>query len=146
MKRFHFQLESALAFRQQRYEAEQARMETLHLERRQLIQISQEAQRRLVEAQNLVVHSKTIDPSDLIALDSFHRATEEKKYRISMQVRELDERILKQRLVLMDATRELRLLEKLKKRRKAEWSAALDRETENDASDFYLAKWGRHPH
>ncbi len=144
MKKFQFQLESALAFRQQRLEAEQARMDMLHQERLQLIQEAQELQRRWVEAQHLVVESPSVDPVELAALAGFHRGTEQRKSRIVEQVQELDGRIVKQRKLLLEATREVRLIEKLKARRLKEWSAQMERELENEAADFYLAKWGRH--
>jgi hypothetical protein len=44
---------------------------------------------------------------------------------------------------MLEARRRLRLLERLKDRRMAEWRAARDKELEELASESYLAKWQR---
>jgi len=48
-----------------------------------------------------------------------------------------------QQASMLEARPRLRLLERLKERRLAEWTAACDREMEEVASESYLAQWGR---
>jgi flagellar biosynthesis chaperone FliJ len=47
------------------------------------------------------------------------------------------------RNAMLEARRRCRLLEKLKERRKADWTVALNRELEELASESYLAQWNR---
>jgi hypothetical protein len=44
---------------------------------------------------------------------------------------------------MLEARRRLRLLERLRERRLAEWCSARDKELEDLVSEAYLAKWKR---
>jgi hypothetical protein len=143
MKRFIFRLESAMAYRKKRMETEQARMEDLEQQRRGLVRNTEEVQKQWQEAQDLVLQAASVETVDLAALDNFHHATEQRKARLASEIRQLQERLNLQRRQLIEATREFRLLEKLKARREREWSEEMNKELENEASDFYLARWGK---
>jgi len=53
-------------------------------------------------------------------------------------------RLAERRQQMLEARRRLRLLERLKQRRLAEWTVARDHELEEVASESYLAQWNRH--
>ncbi|MBL8228694.1 MAG: hypothetical protein JNL98_09465 [Bryobacterales bacterium] len=142
MKRFRFQLEMALEWRRQRMMTQQARLEQLLSQVQQLRRLRQQLQQDYDDSEASTRSNKTIEAADLQALSAFRRAVEFRQGQLVQQERKLADAIVSQRKVLMEETRQTKLLEKLKERKHADWKKEADRELENDASDAFLAKWG----
>ncbi len=143
MKRFQFQLTTALDWRKRRMETEQARLDELLLHEAQLHQALQEAAAQRAAAADQLLQARSIDAADLAALETYRRALDSRKRRTQAELVRTGEALARQRQVLIAAMRDYRLMEKLKDRRLEEWRKQLDREMENEATELYLAKLGR---
>jgi flagellar export protein FliJ len=143
MKRFQFQLASALNWRRQRLETERARLEEM-VGRRMAVQSKlEQSGQRWEQSRESIVSKAGVTAFDLSALESFRRAVEHEKTRLGNEMAALDRRIEAQRKRVQEADRQCRLLEKLKDRRFDEWRKLAAREEETEASGLYLAKWNR---
>lgn len=143
MKRFEFQLQTALEWRERRMQTEQARLEALTMRRQTLLTQRESAQAAYAEARTATVGATLLTASDLGALEQFRRATENQKLRIDYELSQLAAHIAKQQKQLVEATREFRLMEKLRDRRLTEWQRELDRRLEEEAAELYLGQWNR---
>lgn len=144
MKRFEFQLQTALEWRERRMQTEQARLEALTMRRQTLLTQRESAQAAYAEARTATVGATLLTASDLGALEQFRRATENQKLRIDYELSQLAAHIAKQQKQLVEATREFRLMEKLRDRRLTEWQRELDRRLEEEAAELYLGQWNRY--
>lgn len=143
MKRFQFQLATALDWRKRRMEAEQARLDEL-LAREAAVRgrLEDTARDRARSTEELLlVESPAAE--DFAALDAYRRALDIQKRRLEREAMQVQEAISRQRQVLMEAMRDYRLMEKLKDRRLEEWRKQFERELESEATELYLAKRGR---
>jgi flagellar biosynthesis chaperone FliJ len=141
MQRFHFRLDRVLAWRGTQLEMEQYQMKRLSAVLEQM-----ECDRALLlvertRAERAVLGGGSIDGADLAAHAAF-------LVRLGNQERELDrrrqqqeQRLAEQHQHLMEARRRVRLLERLKTRRLAEWELELGRELEQFAAEAHLARW-----
>jgi len=143
MKRFVFGLESVLRWRRSLFEQEQNRLRALVAERdaiglrlRELEQLRQRAERALLEA-------PAVTGGELAALESYRRRLSAERARRQEELAGCERRIQAQRERVVEARRRVRLLERLKERRYAEWEAEANRELEALAAESYLARWKR---
>ena len=80
---------------------------------------------------------------DLTALGNFRLNVKQQQKEIDARRLECQKGLEAQQLVMLESRRRCRLLERLKDRRLAEWTAARDHELEQLASESFMAKWGR---
>lgn len=145
MKKFVFQLDTALAFRRQQEESEKAKLEAL-ASRRSALAVRRANLDKSLELSRLETsRMPSITAGELQALDSYRRAVGSQKAAIDRHTAELDAKIRQQQALLLEASRQRALLEKLKARKRAAWQKELDRELENEASELYLSRWSRPP-
>ncbi len=143
MKSFRFPLERVLEWRQAQLELEENNYRRqadilAGLERHVAeLEASGVAAERLVRAWN------PVNGAELDALGSFRRHVKAKELEMQVPRAEARRRLAAQQAVMLEARRRVRLLEKLKARRLAEWQAAHDKELEEIASESYLARWNR---
>ncbi len=123
-------------------EIEEGRLEQLFSERRgwdeQLLAL--EARRR--ESAGLLA-AKTLDGQQLAAFSHHRRYLEREGVRLAARHADCEKRIGAQRQRVVEAERKVRLLERLKERRLAEWTVDFDREMEALASETFLSKRAR---
>ncbi len=143
MKKFQFPLKRVLDWRQTQVQMEEARLAALLLQRQALRQRAEETARSLADAAGALLRQTTLPGSELQALDRFRTATAARLTGIEAHRRDLEAAIDAKRRDLAVARRDAQLLEKLEKRKKAEWQAAWDSEIESAAADSYLAGWVR---
>jgi flagellar export protein FliJ len=143
MKRFHFQLETALDWRRRRMEQEQFRWEEMQSHHAALTAQLDIADQNFAESRKATLESPVLLAADLSALAEYRDAVELRKQRLRREATKLEAEMAQQRIVVVDATRQFRLLEKLRDRRMEEWRKGCDRELEIEAGDLYLAKWNR---
>ncbi|HLK68539.1 MAG TPA: hypothetical protein VKU19_34135 [Bryobacteraceae bacterium] len=82
---------------------------------------------------------------ELAALGGYRLHVKLQETEMAVTRSECRKELTKRESVMLEARRQLRLLEHLKERRLAEWTKARDKELEELASDVYLAKWKRRP-
>ena len=88
-----------------------------------------------------LVQAGPVNGTDLGALASYQEHIERQRKIATDRRRDCAARLEQQRVRLLQARREHRLLEKLRQVRRAEWEAAVDREFEALAAETYLAQW-----
>ena len=143
MKRFQFQLQTALDWRKRRMETEQARLDELLVREEQLQQALEGTTRDRAQAEADLLRGKSLDAADFAALDGYLRALDHQKRRLQGAMAETQQAIARQRQLLMTAMRDYRLIEKLKERRMGEWQRQFEREVEAEATELYLSKRAR---
>lgn len=142
MQRFHFRLASVLELRALQLDVEESRLQALFAERQrgeeELARLGE--QRR--EAERLLA-CDSVEGEALAALDSHRYGLERAAGRLRAAAAERERRIAAQQASVLEAGRRVRLLERLKERRLAEWRFESDRELEALASETFLAKRAR---
>jgi flagellar export protein FliJ len=143
MKSFQFPLQKALDLRATQLELEEAGFEraaavvaAIDREREALLEARAAAERQVRGA-------LSVPGEDLAALGAYRRHAEAEEKRIAQRRAQAVQALDQQRGVMLEARRRLRLLERLKERRQAEWTAGAAKELEEMASESYLAQWRR---
>ncbi|MCC6363825.1 MAG: hypothetical protein IT165_09885 [Bryobacterales bacterium] len=141
MKRFHFQLETALEWRRRKMELEQARLAELEARKGSLLSAMSALQQSWRESRELVLSSPAISAADLAALEAYRHSVDRRQHKLEGEEARLAAAIAAQQTTLLEASRECRLLEKLRERRFTEWKRSAEAELEAEAGELYLAKW-----
>ncbi len=141
MNSFRFPLQKVLDWRRTQLELEEANF------RKQMAAVAEldrqaaeiEAAGRRTEA--LVRTWNPVAGTDLEALDRYRQYVKTRELEMQVPRQDARRRLAAQQQVMLEARRRLRLLEKLKDRRRAEWQAAFDKELEEMAAESFLARW-----
>jgi flagellar FliJ protein len=143
MKRFDFRLASVWSWRHLEREMEQARLEGLLAELREIENrlAGLEAERRA--SARAVLGRGELDAAELSALEAYLRERARRREALAGARADCGRRIEEQRRRVLEAERNARLLDKLKDRRLAEWRAECNRELETLAAETFLAHWGK---
>jgi flagellar export protein FliJ len=143
MRRFRFRLETVLGWRRVNLELEETKLQRLFGELHQIDLAAERLDAEKAEAERAVLRSASVEADDLAALDRHRLHVAREKQRLRRQRADCQRRIAAQREQVLKAERDVRLLEKLKERRLAEWQVGADREQEALASELFLARWNR---
>jgi hypothetical protein len=145
MTSFHFRLQKVLDWRRTRLALEEANyrrhakiLANIDRQDAELAAAAQSAERQ-VRAWN------PLAGLDLDALDAYRLRTKNQRKELAATRTEAVKRLAAQQAQMLDARRKVRLLERLKERRLADWQAAFDQEIEQTAAESYLAQWRRRP-
>ncbi|MBL8211682.1 MAG: hypothetical protein JNK87_13265 [Bryobacterales bacterium] len=141
MKKFTFPLESALDWRRRQMETEQARLEALERRRSAMASMLAGIEQSWVAAAEAVTKAKVIEAAELEHLSHYRIAADTKKRRVEGDLRVLAGKLEEQKSRLVEATRQFRLIEKLKEQRREEWQRQVDAQLEQEAGELYLAQW-----
>jgi len=140
MSPFRFRLEKVLGWRQRELERED------HGFKRELAALA-ELDRRHAELEATGIRAEIqvrewspLAGSDLAALGSFRVRVKQEEKALAAARADREKQAEAQRLVMLEARRRCRLLERLRERRLAEWEKARDREIEELASESCLAR------
>jgi len=79
--------------------------------------------------------------TELSALGTFRLYVKMKETELDVSRGQCRQELEQRQAAMLEARRRLRLLERLRERRYAEWRVARDKELEELASESYLAKW-----
>jgi hypothetical protein len=143
VKAFRFPLEKALDWRRIQLELEEVRY------KQQVGAVAGlDRQRAEVEASGILAEIqvrewRSIAAGDLTALGNFRLHVKARESAIGRQRFEAAQKLAEQQKLMLEARRRCRLLERLKERRLAEWTAERDHEVEEIAAESYLARWSR---
>ena len=141
---FRFSLRRVLDFRRLRAQVARATLERLQAER----QAAETRERELMDfrrAEELAVREPGahLAIARLDALDRMQDYVAAARRRFAQEAAELDRRTALQRTLVVEADREVGLLEKLEERQLAEWQRSMDRELEDLAADSYRSRQHR---
>ena len=141
MNAFRFPLQKVLDWRKTELGIEEARY------RRQIEMLAEiDRERARLEgagaaAEEQVREWNPVVGGELSALGSFRLHMKHREFALAQPRAECLQKIAAQQQAMLAARRRLRLLERLRERRLAEWTSARDREVEELASESYLARW-----
>ena len=141
MQSFHFRLEKVLAWRRTELELEQYRMRLLCVELEQIEQSRARLTAERVVAHHEILRARRIDGAELNAHAARLVYFDGQERALLRRRREQEELINVAHKRLLEAQRRLRLLEKLKTGRHAQWKTELNREIEAFAAESHLARW-----
>ncbi|MCX6595623.1 MAG: flagellar FliJ family protein [Acidobacteria bacterium] len=142
MKRFEFSLDRVLNFRRTQAEMERRKLESLGIERATLVRQIADLMRQRHESHNRedLAPGTAIIPQQLAARETFHGFLSREKSKLQGLLNNLEAAITRQRQHFMEARRKCELLEKLRGKRLEEWTAEMQRELEELASDAFRAR------
>lgn len=143
MKAFQFPLERVLAWRETQQAMAEARLEILLAEQRTALQRRHDLQWGRIVAQGAVARAAETRGTELADLESLRAWTNHEDRRVAARLRELDTAIQDQRKVVATASRNVKMLERLRTRRHSDWQAAMEREFESQAGEWAITQWRR---
>jgi hypothetical protein len=122
---------------------EEGKLQELFDERRRIDEKICELRRSRSEAEDGVLRLDAVPGETLRALEAHRAFLARETDRWGRRRVDCERRIEAQRARVLQAERDLRLLERLRQRRHAEWKVAADREQESLATESFLARWMR---
>ena len=143
MRAFRFRLEKVLDWYGEKCRMEQNRLAAClsALSEVQAAMARLQAERLGIERD--LVSRTSMSAGDLVAFGFYRLRVRKQESELQSERDRRDAAVREQRAKLLAARRRLKLLEKLRERRLAEYTYEADRELEALASDAYLAKWSR---
>jgi flagellar export protein FliJ len=143
MKRFQFSLERVMAWRRLQAQIEESALEKLHADLRALVSRVEQVSAGRARAGRELARTGSATATELACLDSFQRAADAEVERLRQAQEQCRSRIQAQVARVAGRRRDLRMLERLKERKFAEWNRASEREIEEQAAETHLARLAR---
>ena len=143
MKPFCFRLEKVLAWRRTELELEQYKMRLLSAGLEEIERSRARLTAERVVAEREILRARRIDGADLNMHAARLHDLDEQERALLRRRREQEQFIAEAHKRLLEAQRRLRLLEKLKASRHAQWQTELNREIEAFAAEAHLVRWNR---
>jgi hypothetical protein len=143
MKTFRFPLERVLAWRHAQLDREEQLLKQLRGSLAALENAGRELALALTRAAAGLPGLAPLDARDCFAMAGYQAHVRGQQQVLRARRRDCERRIEEQQERWLELRRQVRLLERLKERRLAEWQAGADREIEELAGESYLAKWNR---
>ena len=141
MKAFRFPLERVLDWRQMQLGMERSKIQTIANRIQQLDNRRRTlaAERSLAERE--VLQATTLEGQDLARIAAFQLHVGNEELTIAETRGKCEHELTAQREKLIEAQRQVKLLQNLRDKRLTRWSADLAREQEQFAGEAYLARW-----
>jgi flagellar export protein FliJ len=143
MTTFRFPLERVLDWRRTELEMAESRFKQQAAALAELDRQHAELEAAGIRTEIQVRQWRPLSGGDLAALGGFRLQIKKREQGLAARRAQCREELAKRQNAMLEARRRLRLLERLKERRLAEWRAACDRELEEQAAVTYLARWSR---
>lgn len=139
MKKFEFRLDSALRWRTTQFQLERVKLQTLLAEQARLNRdIEALAQERRSAVSGLQEMAQ-LESFDLRSLASYLVGAEFRHNQLQEQLARRKALTEQQRVRVMDAELQVRLLEKLKDKKQSEWKFEFEKDLDNNAAEAWLA-------
>ena len=139
MKSFQFPLQKVLDWRRTEMALAEAHLERQLAALAELDRRRAELQAAGIRTESQVRQWRPVSGGDLAALGGFRLQIKVREQGLAARRAECQKELEKLQNAMLEARRRLRLLERLKERRLAEWRAAFDRELEEQAAVFICA-------
>jgi flagellar export protein FliJ len=141
MKAFQFRLQRVLEYRAVKLMAEERKLLTLRAEfeelGREIARLGQESRR----CETALSRAKHLTGRDLALFAAFRESLLRRRTVLEGDRSRCMAKLHRQTQNYLTASRDHKLLEKLRSRRLAEWTREADRQTDHLASELYLAHW-----
>jgi hypothetical protein len=142
MKKYSFPLARVMSWRETQVQLEQAKLESLHSELRNLEGRAALLRADVQKSHRALVLSVAATGAELAALDAFRRSAATQCAHMETAAGACRQRIAQQMGVIIQRRREFRLLERLNDRRLTAWTADYSRELDQQADELHLAARG----
>ena len=143
MRSFRFRLDRVLEWYRNQFDLEQARlamtMTALHNAQQDVARFHAEC----LAVERDVIGRSEIQARDFPALGLFRLRAKQTELELNQELHKRESAVRDQMQRTQDAQRRLRLLEKLRDRRQAEYRYLEEKELEDLAAEAFLAKWDR---
>jgi hypothetical protein len=143
MKAFRFSLDRVLHWHETTLKLEEMKVESLKAALRSARQTRDDLPRRRAATQLAIGQAPVVLGRDIAELERFNGWTLREERRLTARMLELQHLIEEQIVVVTEARRRVRLVERLKDRRYESWKAEENRETENLAGEAAISQWRR---
>jgi flagellar export protein FliJ len=140
MKTFRFPLERVLDWRQLQMRAEEEKLAVLQQHLEMLNRRANALTAAELKSKLSVLKAPSVQGSDLHALTAFQAQVKKERAALAVETLQCERRVSVQRARLLKAQKDLRVLEKLRERRMADWTYSYNREVENAAADAHISK------
>lgn len=139
MKKFAFRMDSALRWRNTQEQLERAHLQTLLAEEARVERDIQNLEAARLAAIAAMQGKAELEASELRSLSSYLMGAEWKRQSLREQLSKRKLLVEEQRKRVQAAEQQVRLLEKLKDKKKAEWKVEFEKDLENNAAEAWLA-------
>jgi flagellar export protein FliJ len=143
LKSFQFRLASVVRIRGLQLQSEELKMEKLLATRARIETDIANLQKSLDRSWESNKSQRTLIGSELAALQWFEAGIKKDRVAFNASLLVQDQLIQQQRVVVIKIRRDLKLLDKLREKRHAEWQMESDRELSSLISDISGAQWSR---
>ena len=143
MKAFAFSLERVLRWRITSLRTEQLRLEQIRFSLEQARTANAGLAQSFSEAKQSAGSGTLLTGADLYALDSYTARLSREIALGNQRMSSISETISRQMVVVSGCDRNVRLLERLRDRRQAEWQIEMNRERDAESGDFSASQWLR---
>jgi septal ring factor EnvC (AmiA/AmiB activator) len=140
MKKFAFPLDRALNWRRLQSERERAELEKLAGEGQAIAGREKRMRSERAEQEHGLAHGLYLDSAYVATLPRWQQQVKQSLAEIAAEQRAADARVAAQREKFQETERAVRLLERLRERRLANWEMELAKEEETFAAEAYLAR------
>jgi hypothetical protein len=141
MSSFRFPLQKALEWRQTQLELEEQKFRQQTAGLADLDRVRAEWVKSGADAERQVRLWSPIASEELTALGTYRLYARTRAEEVAIAREQARQKLEAQRGAMLEARRGLRLLERLRERRLAEWKAGQEKELQELAGDSYLARW-----
>jgi hypothetical protein len=140
VKKFQFPLEKLMQWRQMKLDAAIARLERMLEEGRMLDEKRANLEGEVTESEAALTRATHTAGEEIAALDAFRRYAQRQQELLRQMQTELQARVESQRGAVVEARRQVELLEQIKADRLRGWRAELDREQEQMVAELVVAR------
>ncbi len=141
MQRFRFSLSRVLEWRRQELLIKEDSLARMMAERLSI----EKSRQATVEEEHLLarqaVEATSVFAQELAAFDAYRLFLQDRRRELAGRVAQCDDRIGHQREEIVEARRQVKLLERLQLKQQEEWRREWDREQESVAGELFLARW-----
>jgi hypothetical protein len=140
MKRFVFPLERVRRWRREQASLEELKLEQLNAELARLGSTKRQVQADAARAAQQLFAQPSMDAMELTSLDSYRLHVRQRVYEIEQLEAQCNTRIADQRQRVIEARRQVELLDRLHDKAWNQWSAEANKELETLAAEMFLAR------
>lgn len=143
MKAFAFRLDRVLQLRRSQLQAEESKLEQSSTASREIEACMERLAESIHQSRSSIQNRQFVQSAELVLLERFGRRVQRERTEWAAKLVEQQQAVENQRLVVVQARSKVRLLERLRENRKAEWQLEHDRELELLAQESFGARWLR---
>ena len=141
MKAFQFPLDRALKIRRIQQEIERGKLQTLTRDREQLDLSANAVRAEAANTRSALSDQPVLPAIEMSTMPDYQRGAAQRIVKLQLQKQDLLRQIVDQQNLTLEADRKVKLMERLRSQRLAEWESQVQKEQENFAADAYLARW-----